>query len=104
MQKRIFAIALLLAVLVAGCAQNPQNTAPANTAGNNATPALGANTNTGGTQLTTQNAIIQNGDTVQVNYRGTLSDGTEFDSSLKTGRTPLEFKVGAGQMIKGFDI
>ncbi|MDO8624650.1 MAG: peptidylprolyl isomerase [Candidatus Diapherotrites archaeon] len=64
---------------------------------------MGANTNTGGTQLTTQNAVVQNGDTVQVNYRGTLPDGTEFDSSLKPDRTPLEFKVGAGQMIKGFD-
>jgi FKBP-type peptidyl-prolyl cis-trans isomerase 2 len=32
-----------------------------------------------------------------------LQDGTEFDSSLKEGRTPLEFTVGSGQMIKGFD-
>ncbi|MBU0635755.1 peptidylprolyl isomerase [Candidatus Micrarchaeota archaeon] len=46
---------------------------------------------------------VQNGDTIKVNYRGTLDDGTEFDSSLKPGRTPLEFAVGAGQMIKGFD-
>ena len=46
---------------------------------------------------------VQTSDTIQVNYKGTLNDGTEFDSSLKPGRTPLEFKVGAGQMIKGFD-
>jgi peptidylprolyl isomerase len=45
--------------------------------------------------------VTQNGDTVKVDYTGTLSDGTVFDSSI--GRTPLEFTVGAGQMIAGFD-
>jgi peptidylprolyl isomerase len=43
----------------------------------------------------------KSGDTVKVNYRGTLSDGTEFDSS--EGREPLEFVVGSGQVIPGFD-
>lgn len=41
------------------------------------------------------------GDTVHVHYRGTLSDGSEFDSSA--GREPLEFVAGAGQVIPGFD-
>lgn len=38
---------------------------------------------------------------VSVNYTGTLDNGEQFDSS--EGRPPLEFKVGGGQMIKGFD-
>ena len=38
---------------------------------------------------------------VSVHYTGTLDNGAEFDTSK--GRNPLEFKVGGGQMIKGFD-
>lgn len=41
------------------------------------------------------------GDTVRIHYTGTLSDGTVFDSS--EGRGPLEFTVGVGQVIPGFD-
>jgi FKBP-type peptidyl-prolyl cis-trans isomerase len=45
---------------------------------------------------------VKNGDSVKVHYIGTLNDGNEFDNSYKRGST-LDFKVGGGQMIKGFD-
>lgn len=45
---------------------------------------------------------VQNGQTVSVHYRGTLDDGTEFDSS-HVREEALSFQVGAGQMIAGFD-
>ena len=44
---------------------------------------------------------VQNGDVVRVHYTGKLTNGEEFDSSVN--KEPLEFTVGAGQMIRGFD-
>ncbi|HEY9362313.1 MAG TPA: peptidylprolyl isomerase [Chitinophagaceae bacterium] len=44
---------------------------------------------------------VKNGDTIKVHYHGRLENGETFDSS--EGREPLEFEVGSGMVIKGFD-
>ena len=41
------------------------------------------------------------GDKVKIHYHGKLTDGSTFDSSA--GREPLEFEIGSGQVIAGFD-
>ena len=43
----------------------------------------------------------RNGDTIKVHYTGKLNDGTVFDSSQE--HEPLEFTIGSGQVIPGFD-
>jgi len=43
------------------------------------------------------------GKRLTVNYTGTLLDGTQFDSSRSPGRTPFEFTLGQGQVIRGWD-
>ena len=46
-------------------------------------------------------ATVKQGDIVKVNYTGKLSDGTIFDSSI--GRHPMQFTLGKGQLIAGFE-
>ena len=45
--------------------------------------------------------MIKSGDTVRVHYTGRLADGTVFDTSA--GKDPLQFTVGSGMVIPGFD-
>jgi len=71
---------VLLAVLLSGCTQPGGS---------------------GGTGGASNKTVVVAGDTVSVDYNGTLEDGAVFDSSEQRG--PLEFVAGAGKMIKGFD-
>ena len=94
--KRMVA-ALALALVLFGCLQQPAG------GGNGAGAANGAaaQQNYGGSQDGVDVMQVENGDTVKVEYTGTLENGEVFDKS--EGRGPLEFVAGAGQMIKGFD-
>ena len=51
--------------------------------------------------MTNTTTTAKTGDTVSVHYRGTLDDGTEFDSSYD--REPLTFTIGDGKLLKGFE-
>jgi FKBP-type peptidyl-prolyl cis-trans isomerase len=50
----------------------------------------------------TGSAEVKSGDTISINYVGTLTDGTKFDSSYDRGE-PFETQIGVGQVIKGWD-
>ncbi len=46
----------------------------------------------------------KSGDNVTVNYTGTLTDGTKFDSSLNPGRQPFEFTIDISSVISGWHL
>lgn len=50
-----------------------------------------------------EGAIATRGKTVSVHYTGKLTDGTKFDSSYDRGQ-PIEFPLGSGVVIKGWDM
>ena len=68
----------------------------------------GAGAPTGPTTLEVEDLVVgtgataATGDTVTVNYIGTLLNGVKFDSSYDSGR-PFTFRIGAGQVIAGWD-
>jgi FK506-binding protein 2 len=50
-----------------------------------------------------QNMMAQNGDIVSVKYTGKLTNGTVFDATANHGDKPIDFQLGVGQVIKGWD-
>ena len=95
---RRLAAALALVLVVAACGGDDPDTSGT---GEPATTTTIVTTTTtaqaGGEQL-----VAEEGDTVAVHYIGTLDDGTQFDSSRDRGAT-LDFQIGSGGMIAGFD-
>lgn len=88
---------LLGAVLVTGCSgeESVLQTEAGNTGEESTVQAEAGNT---GEESTVQ---AEDGNTVSVHYTGTLADGTVFDTSV--GREPLEFTIGEGNMLPGFE-
>lgn len=96
------AIGVIGVIVAAGAWVATRSNEPPSTASDGATSAASA-TSLGKDDLVVgEGPEAEVGDTVKVHYRGTLADGTEFDSSRKHDR-PFDFKIGAGNVIKGWD-
>ncbi|MBI5710291.1 MAG: FKBP-type peptidyl-prolyl cis-trans isomerase [Candidatus Eisenbacteria bacterium] len=92
MRPSIGMVVLVAASLLAGCGRSPsQRPGPAGSGlqVNDVVPGNGA--------------VAENGRTLTVHYTGWLLDGTKFDSSHDRG-DPFTFTLGAGQVIRGWDL
>ena len=90
MKKILILISLASVLILASCTNNT------------VTPVAENNLDTNQENMVKNTGPVKAGDDIAVHYKGTLEDGTKFDSSYDRGET-LPFKVWAGQMIKGFD-
>ncbi|MEW5955558.1 MAG: FKBP-type peptidyl-prolyl cis-trans isomerase [Candidatus Micrarchaeota archaeon] len=109
MKTLVVALLVSLAFAFFGCVSNSGS--PANTT-STSTPTQAPSATPSPTSV--PRVTAKNGDVVKVDYVGSLKDGTVFDTSiesearkaglpLRPSYEPLEFTVGAGQMIAGFD-
>jgi peptidylprolyl isomerase len=105
-------VGMALAIL-SGCAQSSREAAPNNgkPADSEKPAAESAEKQNGESDVSElkitdlvegKGAVAETGKMVTVHYRGTLTDGKEFDSSHKHGK-PFSFPLGGGQVIAGWD-
>jgi FKBP-type peptidyl-prolyl cis-trans isomerase len=107
MKILILTVALLALATLAVAQSAPAKKAPDKPATSTPTKVTGAPTKTAsGLEYwdikVGTGALAQSGQHVKVDYTGWLTNGKKFDSSVGTGK-PFEFKLGASQVIKGWD-
>jgi peptidylprolyl isomerase len=101
--RLLLTLAAVLALLLAACGDDDDDDDDDD---DGAEPTATADEQTGdpcpGEDKAGDGAEAATGDTVRVHYCGTLDDGSQFDTS-EDGDEPLEFTLGASEVVDGFD-
>ncbi len=114
---KVTALALVAVLAFAACGDSSQDADPDAASGSTETPAPESQTPAEPAEpgcgaegeLEIEDTAKGDGDeakkgfVLKVNYTGKLEDGTQFDSSLDPGRSPFVFRLGAGDVISGWD-